>query len=378
MQESSAVMATVQDTILHSVLWWERLALNDDAATFLRLCSRRSLAAPLLSSLKEIGLHLAPAEWEELLGLTQQHGLGPLVFTHAAQAGLLAAIPARVAASLKEAYCRALVVNRIMEDELATVLAAFAARDISAIALKGVLLARRYYGEAALRPASDMDLLVSRADLVRAVPVLESLNYAPTSGHASLLNDHALRFRELRFEKVGTPALELHVTLSRLPGYHAGFVWPSVRERAEAVDCRGVSALYLSRGDELRYLCLHFAAQHAGERLIWLVDIAEAVRSWPVEWSWSAFVDVAVSLALARDRLGLELSEAMLARLAAATTSPLERTAWRLASLPFSSPARVTRHFLVLSSSLERMAFVWSLGASALRRGSRYLTRGRA
>jgi hypothetical protein len=388
MQESSAVATTVQERILRSAPWRERLALDDNAGTLLRLCGRRSLAPPMLSSLKEIGPRLAPAEWEALLGLAQRHGMGPLVFAHAAKAGLLPAMPARVAAALKEAYCRSLVDNRVMQEELATVLAAFAAHGIAAIAVKGVLLATRYYGEPALRPSSDMDVLVSRADLARAVSIVESLGYAPISEHARLLDDLALRFRQLRFEKAGAPALELHLELSGLPGYHAAFAGPAIWERAEVANCRGAPALCLSRGDELRHLCLHFAAQHAGERLIWLVDIAEAVRSWPLDRSWSAFADetivlglatpVAVSLALARDRLGLDVAEAMLVGLAEAMSSPRERTAWRVAALPFSSPERATRHFLALPSPLERLAFLRSLGASALRRSRRYLAWGRA
>ncbi|HEV8191187.1 MAG TPA: nucleotidyltransferase family protein [Ktedonobacterales bacterium] len=380
-------MTTVQESILRSVPWRERLALDDDAGTLLRLCGRRTLAEPVPSFLREIGLRLAPAEWEALLERAQPHGMGPLVFAHAAQAGLLAAMPARVTASLKEAYCRSLVANRVMQEDLATVLAAFAVQGVSAIAVKGVLLAARYYGEAALRPSSDMDLLVSHGNLARAASIVEGLGYAPISEHATLLDDLALRFRQLRFEKAGAPALELHVELSSLPGYHAAFAGRAIWERTEAADCRGVSALCLGRGDELRHLCLHFAVQHAGERLIWLVDIAEAVRSWPRDRSWSAFVDetialglatpVAVSLALARDRLGLDVPDAMLAGMAEAMSSPRERTTWRVASLPFSSPERAMRHFLALPSPLERLAFLRSLSVSALRRSRRYLVFGR-
>ncbi len=380
MQESSTVVASTQDAILRNAPWRERLTVGDVSGAVLRLCGRRSLPVPMLTSLQTLGLQLAPADWEALIRLARRHGMGPLVFAHMAEAGLLSMLPTHIAAEFKEAYCQSLIANRVMQEDLAAVLTAFTARGISAIPIKGILLAERYYGDPALRPASDMDLLVPRADLARAAPILEYLGYAPTSGQATLLDDHALRFRELRFSKVGASPLELHLALSRLPGYHTGFAGPSVWKRAEVVDCRGVPALYLSRGDELRYLCFHFAAQHAGERLIWLVDIAEAVRSWPAGCSWPAFVEetialglatpVAVSLALAQDRLDLEFPETLLVQLAEAMTAPRERNAWRLASLPFSNPGRVVRHLLALPSFSERLAFLRGLGVSALHRAS--------
>ena len=84
---------------------------------------------------------------------------------------------ARVDAVTRDARIRALA----LELTLRQVSAALAEAGVRALPIKGLTFAERIYGDAGLRPATDVDVLVPRAQLARAVAVLRELGYgAPT------------------------------------------------------------------------------------------------------------------------------------------------------------------------------------------------------
>jgi hypothetical protein len=80
-----------------------------------------------------------------------------------------------VATAVRETQLMALA----HELTLRRALGALAAASIPALAIKGVTLAERVHGNAGLRPATDVDLLVRRADIGRAAAALQSLGYPP-------------------------------------------------------------------------------------------------------------------------------------------------------------------------------------------------------
>jgi hypothetical protein len=78
---------------------------------------------------------------------------------------------------------------------------------VRALPLKGPLLARALYGDPAMRPTNDIDLLVSADDLPRAVEAVRGLGYREPAGTPSRLP--ALH-RLLAHEDPWMPRLELH------------------------------------------------------------------------------------------------------------------------------------------------------------------------
>jgi len=123
-----------------------------------------------------LGLETAwEAAWEAVPDLAAAHGMGPLLYTHLRAARV--PVPRSTLRTLRGLYARHRVANRIRLRVLGDVLAAFEAAGIRVLVLKGAALVHLVYPEPALRPMSDLDLLVARADLARAQKTLAQLGF---------------------------------------------------------------------------------------------------------------------------------------------------------------------------------------------------------
>ena len=362
-------------------------AITNDgiAIALLRRCGRHTLTPDGLDALRDVVSLCHGHDWDDVLGLARQHGLASLVFKHLAQAGLLPAVPTHIAAELRSAYCATLVTNRRLEIELDKIAVAFAARGVAALPLKGVTLAARYYQEIGLRPSHDIDVLVRREQLEQCLLALRDLGYLPKAGAGKALDFDVLYYLELDYRSSDGVRVEPHLELARLPKYRAALAVEQVWARAQAITVGGVDVLYLHPWDELQYLSVHYSVPHQANRLIWLVDIAELVRSASSDWDWDGFVretitrglaaPVAVALQHARDQLDLELPPAVMPLLLAAAATPREREAWSAAHASSSDAGRLSRHLLSLPSVAEKGAFLWGAARVGGHKAARHLHR---
>ncbi|HXB66360.1 MAG TPA: nucleotidyltransferase family protein [Solirubrobacteraceae bacterium] len=87
-------------------------------------------------------------------------------------------------------------------------LGALAEADIRALPLKGPLLSERIYGELDARVSADIDLLLSRADLPRAMASLECIGYR--SPFAGDMRRRPPEVHEVLRSAAGLPPIELH------------------------------------------------------------------------------------------------------------------------------------------------------------------------
>src|SRR4051794_8644020 len=121
-------------------------------------------------------------DWSYVVETAIRHAVAPLL-----QHGLLAtaseekrraAVPHAVQTQLDEAYrLSGIRTRRLLRlaGEIAEILADL---GISVIGLKEVGLAGDVYGDPALRPMGDLDLLVRREDVARAAAALEQMDFA--------------------------------------------------------------------------------------------------------------------------------------------------------------------------------------------------------
>jgi hypothetical protein len=307
-------------------------------------------------------------DWTQALSIARADRVAPLVYYHSAHGGLLSSAPASVAASLRDDYCQTLVQNRRLRTVLATLLDELGTEGVPLLTLKGLALAYRYYGEPALRPMVDIDLLVPRRNVAQATRVLRRMGYAPPAGNGRSTGFNAQTHAVLDFMRDDSPQVEMHWELFNHPTYRAGLPAGLAWERAERIDLLGRTVLYLAPEDELRYLCVHFAAEHNLAPLIWAVDIAELVRALPASWDWTTFVDetvaarlalpVALSLEHCQERVQLHLPAGVLDALSAAGQSTAERAAWSATQAPYLSSAWVRAHFATTHGLLEWAIFL--------------------
>lgn len=210
--------------------------------------------------------------------------VAPLLYRRLEQSDLLRLLPSQTREALHEAYLCNLLRNVTIRQQLSEVLRAFQDAGIPVVVLKGAHLAEIVYGDPALRPMADLDLLVRDQDLTRAETLLLEIGYGPMETEGGLDYD---RHHHLRpFVKPGAVPVEVHRTIERRSGAVAveiGELWHRSREAVVA----GVEARVLCPEDLLLHLCLHTAYNHRFEAsLLHLCDIATTVERYGEEIDW--------------------------------------------------------------------------------------------
>ncbi len=198
--------------------------------------------------------------------------------------------------------------------ELLRILDIFHAHEISCIPYKGPVLALRVYQDLSLRQFSDLDIILPENHVMRARALLLSNGYrSDTDLTETQLRDYIARERDLTLLRDGLRfELEIHWRVTR--HWHAIQI-PSqmLWEDLDTCSIGGRSVQTHTFEHLLVILCTH-AASHAWDRLGWLCDVAEIVRSQNLDWDrafeHAAAVDgrriLLVGVALAVELLGAE------------------------------------------------------------------------
>ena len=140
---------------------------------------------------------------------------------------------------------------------------------------------------------SDLDIFVQQKDIPAAYELLSTQGYKPANGAAGredinrtfAAGHHhlCLVHEEKRLH------LEVHWRFAQeflaFPLHETGF-----RERLTQLQMGGASIACLPPEDLLLFLCAH-GAKHIWERLLWLCDVREVLRSHP-DLDWEHLLDV--------------------------------------------------------------------------------------
>jgi hypothetical protein len=233
----------------------------------------------------------AEADWHRLTVLAQRQNVAPLLYSRLKQSGVT--VPSPVAERLHLLYLASTTRNLRLFHELGGILRALRAAGLAVIPLKGACLAEAVYGNVALRPMSDVDLLVKPGELARALDALGAFGYVAARAIDIETERHASRHLP-PLSKPGGVTVELHWTIVK-PGRSVRFgdsdldaVW----SRATPATIAGVPVHMLSPVDLLWHLCLHASVQHhfdeIGLRGFW--DIALVIRRYGDVIDWEQFL----------------------------------------------------------------------------------------
>jgi hypothetical protein len=232
------------------------------------------------------GRALDEPAWDALLARAEAEALGPLLARWLRRPGGLEAMPpaarARLEANVVAIAARTLLLGRT----LGGVLGALAAAGVRVAPLRGIALAERLYGDAALRPAGDVDVLVDRADLSRVAAALAPLGFHEVDRRQGFAREFSYAL-ELVEDTHGV-VVEPHFALGYPPFVDAidlGRVW------ARAVPARvaGVETLALGPEATLLNLCLHLVHKAPAAPLLWLADLDRLVRREGDALDWDEF-----------------------------------------------------------------------------------------
>ncbi|HEX3470277.1 MAG TPA: nucleotidyltransferase family protein, partial [Silvibacterium sp.] len=136
---------------------------------------------------------------------------------------------------------------------------------IEVLPLKGPVLAETLYGDAMMRPCNDLDLLVRREDFQNAEVLLFDMGFVTRAA----ADDY-----HRRFLREGV-MVELHygVASPRSILFDVEGLWSRAGQRRFRSELMRV----MSEEDLVLFLC-HHGLKHGFSRLIWILDVAGALR----------------------------------------------------------------------------------------------------
>ena len=242
-------------------------------------------------------------DWAVIQEKTDLHGVAPLIYHHLKQLPNDAVtqlrnnvIPSQALGFFKQQYYENLARNIALFQELKEILQSLRGRGIKVMVLKGAALAETVYKNLALRPMSDLDLLIRKQDLAQAERELSDLGYFRMK----------LEFSGWWAKRFGGE--RLYAKKCDFPVYvdiHWNIATPSVKvdsdrrqaeidriwKEARLTKIAGIDAWSMPVEDLILHASVHLAAQHLHFRLIWLRDICELSHQYQGQINWEKIVE---------------------------------------------------------------------------------------
>lgn len=195
-------------------------------------------------------------EWGAVLAASAKLRLMPLLFhTLRPHFGRLPSASG-VREELKQAYMVSGARNMRLYRQLFDLLALFNANGIPVILLKGVHLAEVVYGNVALRPMADIDLLIRPEDLAEADRFMKNKGY----DSSDLLQGNSLEHLA-PYNKKNAFQVEIHFQITE-PPFSRRFAVEELWSRSRRESIEGIEVLTLCPEDLMLHICAHGGIHH--------------------------------------------------------------------------------------------------------------------
>ena len=318
-----------------------------DIRSFLRLSLRAHRDPEARAALRAWALREQP-DWHAIRRFAQRARVAPLL--HRAWCGETF-VPARLRRDLRRAYLQTGRRNLVFMRELQTAVEALDGAGVPSIVLKGGALLPTVYRNLALRPMTDVDLLIRREHLGEVLVVLADAGFAGERPELRRGAAAAFENQLVVFKPGPIPvALELHWSLFDSPYYqqHLDLDW--CWRGAEPLPLGTTMARRLDPTAQLLHLCGHLVLHHRGADLMWEHDIVELVTLYGGQIDWPGLIERAVA-----SRLVMPVTSLLL-RLAAEDAAPVPAAVIeRLRKLqPSGEEQRITAYLTAPERSVAR------------------------
>lgn len=143
---------------------------------------------PLIHALYDprASLPLDEVFYEKALEDIAHFGIASQVYFLIQQQGRWSQVPSFFQEQLQQPYNETLYLNFFIKSQTDQLLKKFEELAIPVIPLKGVYFAETYFGHLGARGTTDIDVLVQKADLDRAIQCVKSLGYTIEQDHTAL------------------------------------------------------------------------------------------------------------------------------------------------------------------------------------------------
>lgn len=222
-----------------------------------------------------------PLDWERVWTLGGHHGLLPLVYWRLVRTSATPPIPDPWRGRLEQAFYHNTARNLQLAAQLQLLLARLHAAGVPAIPLKGADLARRLYGNEALRQSGDLDVLVPAGRRATAEAEITALGYRTRRTPHGWVQQQNSRHDSFFRPEHGI-LLELHWNLTsahQAVALDTAAIWARTQDdHFDGAPCRR-----LADADLALFLCLH-GSKHHWSHLRWLADVALLTQQRTVDW----------------------------------------------------------------------------------------------
>lgn len=283
-------------------------------------CARAVIDAEKLDEIDEIkDLVRQGIDWSYLIRKASRNGVMPLVCLNLIRI-CPELMPGDVLDECSKYWRDQARQNLVQTAELVKLMRLLDSHKILALPFKGPTLAAYAFGNLSLRQFCDLDILVRKRDINRIVKLLTANGFKLASSPTWLqrLPTPASRKKDYGLiSEDGQTRVELHW---RFSGTHfdlpvdLNYLW----ENLETVSLAGYPVRSLPLNVLFMYLTMH-GSRHGWERLIWVCDIAELLRTRHQDINWPRLLleagvlgnkrNLLLGLHLANDLLGAKLPE---------------------------------------------------------------------
>ena len=248
-------------------------------------------------------------DWQYILDVALRHRIAPLLYSHLKKHEQ--SVPPEIFQNLKTSYYTTGYCNARSTQAATLILEAFNSNGIAVMFLKGLSLIELLYKNPALRPCSDIDLLILKEDLPKAIDVLENLGYT-LPGNMYPIEFYTKYHFHLTFLKKDyhESKVEIHWHLTddyRYPFSETLNIWQDARHQ----EICELPAMTMALEDLLIYLCLHLDRHGimnrfiynkkcdygliindiSMNRLLWFVDIYELIKYSGSSIDWASVIN---------------------------------------------------------------------------------------
>ena len=225
-------------------------------------------------------------DWAYLLQKSLQHNLAPLLYKNL-NALSPGQIPEPVLGQFKKIFLLNVRRTLFLTKELFAVVNFLDSNGISAIPYKGPPLTASVYGDLALRPFRDLDIMIRQQEVLRARDLLVSLGYQP---QVQLNGIQAAAYVRTKYELplIRNPGRMIVELKWGIVDQYFSFPMESgcLRERLKPIRIDGKAILTFSHEDTLLILCVH-GTKHLWQNLIMVCDVSEMIKGCRgLDWDW--------------------------------------------------------------------------------------------
>ena len=193
--------------------------------------------------------------------------------------------------ALRSTYLVAWGKHTIRTHRLRGIVSVLASEGMKALVLKGLALALQHYPDPATRVTGDIDVLIRREDVDRALGILTEEGWLPSQGREKLSPQTLLANPGVHLTGTDGDSLDLHwrVFLGAAEEKAYGAFW----DRAVVIQRDDLEIHTLGPADQLLHACVHGLKWHSVPSCRWVADAVMIVGSEGTTLDWVQLVQSA-------------------------------------------------------------------------------------